>query len=89
MPSANNWGLSSFPCPFVTWTKLARLLPPLPRRDAATESARASEVSAGGDDKGEYVSDRRTGRRTTEEIALCDKLIDTFQAGPLPILDGE
>lgn len=49
---------------------------------------KSSEVSGGGDEKGEYVSDRRTGRWTTEEIALCDKLIDTFQAGHLPIVDG-
>jgi hypothetical protein len=47
-----------------------------------------SEVNVGGDEKGSYVSDRRTGRWTTEEIALCDKLIEKFERGHLPILDG-
>ncbi|KAI2494168.1 hypothetical protein MHU86_20362 [Fragilaria crotonensis] len=49
---------------------------------------KSSEVNAGGDEKGSYVSDRRTGRWTTEEIALCDKLIEKFEMGHLPILDG-
>eukprot|EP00934_Nitzschia_sp_Nitz4_P001292 Nitzschia sp. Nitz4//scaffold42_size132992//106422//108774//NITZ4_003417-RA/size132992-augustus-gene-0.119-mRNA-1//-1//CDS//3329551772//1292//frame0 len=35
-----------------------------------------------------YVSERRTGRWTTEEMALCDKLIAKFESGELPISDG-
>lgn len=33
-------------------------------------------------------SDLRTGRWTTEETAYCDKLIELFEAGQLPLLDG-
>ena len=37
---------------------------------------------------GVYVSDRRTGRWTTEEMAYCDKLISKFESGELPISSG-
>jgi hypothetical protein len=33
-------------------------------------------------------SDRRTGRWTTDEMAFCDRFIETFKAGDLPIADG-
>ena len=38
--------------------------------------------------KGVYVSERRTGRWTTEEMALCDKLIAKFESGELPVSNG-
>lgn len=38
------------------------------------------------DDSG--ADDLRTGRWTTEEMAYCDKLVEKFQAGELPLLDG-
>jgi len=37
---------------------------------------------------GVYVSDRRTGRWTTEEMAFCDNLIAKFESGELPISSG-
>jgi len=37
---------------------------------------------------GVYVSDRRTGRWTTEEMTYCDKLIAKFESGELPISSG-
>jgi len=37
---------------------------------------------------GVYVSDRRTGRWTTEEMSYCDKLIAKFESGELPISSG-
>jgi hypothetical protein len=40
------------------------------------------------DANGVYVSDRRTGRWTTEEMAYCDKLIAKFESGELPISSG-
>lgn len=40
------------------------------------------------DSKGVYVAERRTGRWTTEEMALCDKLIAKFETGELPISNG-
>mmetsp|Transcript_32360 Transcript_32360/g.78666 ORF Transcript_32360/g.78666 Transcript_32360/m.78666 type:complete len:714 (-) Transcript_32360:95-2236(-) len=40
------------------------------------------------DASGSYVSERRTGRWTTEEMAYCDKLIQKFESGELPLCDG-
>jgi len=37
---------------------------------------------------GAYISDRRTGRWTTEEMAFCDKLMESFATGDLPVADG-
>ena len=34
------------------------------------------------------ADDLRTGRWTTEEMAYCDRLVEKFQAGQLPLLDG-
>jgi hypothetical protein len=36
----------------------------------------------------EESDDLRTGRWTNEEMAYCDKLVEKFQAGQLPLLDG-
>ena len=41
-----------------------------------------------GDEKADFVSEKRTGRWTTEEMAYCDMLIAKFQAGELPLVDG-
>jgi len=35
-----------------------------------------------------YVSERRTGRWTVEEMTYCDKLIEKFESGELPIVNG-
>jgi hypothetical protein len=46
---------------------------------------------AGGDpvdEHGTYISDRRTGRWTNEEMIFCDKLMSKFDDGTLPISDG-
>ena len=40
------------------------------------------------DDKGVYISERRTGRWTVEEMTYCDKLIEKFESGELPIVNG-
>lgn len=40
------------------------------------------------DDKTAYVSERRTGRWTTEEMTYCDKLIDKFAGGDIPVSEG-
>lgn len=40
------------------------------------------------DDADGYVSERRTGRWTNEEMLFCDKLMACFSAGTLPIADG-
>lgn len=46
---------------------------------------KSSEGDAGSDI---YVSERRTGRWTPEETAYCDKLIECFGTGKLPLPDG-
>jgi hypothetical protein len=35
-----------------------------------------------------YISERRTGRWTTEEMAFCDKLMQHFADGLLPVANG-
>ena len=40
------------------------------------------------DDKSSCLSERRTGRWTTEEMTYCDKLIEKFESGDLPVADG-
>jgi hypothetical protein len=47
---------------------------------------KSSEADLG--NTGVYVSDRRTGRWTTEEMAYCDKLIHKFGSGELPLGNG-
>jgi hypothetical protein len=47
------------------------------------KSGEADLEAAGG-----YVSERRTGRWTTEEMAYCDKLIHKFESGELPLSNG-
>jgi hypothetical protein len=42
----------------------------------------------GAEDSGLYISEKRTGRWSTEETAYCDKLIAKFESGELPIADG-
>ncbi|GAX28508.1 hypothetical protein FisN_12Hh127 [Fistulifera solaris] len=37
---------------------------------------------------GAYLTERRTGRWTTDEMAYCDKLIEKFEKGEVPIEDG-
>ena len=40
------------------------------------------------EDKGSYVSDRRTGRWTVEEMSYCDKLMAKFASGELPVAES-
>ena len=44
------------------------------------------EPGGGYDDGGD--NDCRTGRWTPEEMAFCDKLIETFKSGELPVTNG-
>mmetsp|Transcript_4570 Transcript_4570/g.8894 ORF Transcript_4570/g.8894 Transcript_4570/m.8894 type:complete len:657 (-) Transcript_4570:292-2262(-) len=37
---------------------------------------------------GDLSSQRRTGRWTSEEVTFCDKLMEKFRLGELPLLDG-
>jgi hypothetical protein len=49
--------------------------------------ARLNPSNIAGDDSGEG-SDLRTGRWTTEETLYCDKLIEKYESGELPVSDG-
>ena len=50
---------------------------------------RKSDASESGlADKSSYVSERRTGRWTVEEMTYCDKLIEKFESGELPVVNG-
>lgn len=55
---------------------------------AANEHSVATTTSAAPNAATPESSDLRTGRWTTEETAYCDKLIELFEAGQLPLLDG-
>ncbi|KAI2513964.1 hypothetical protein MHU86_348 [Fragilaria crotonensis] len=81
-------GLVLFPMSFREIDEARKMASSLASNGRRNRKRKSSEVNAGGDEKGSYVSDRRTGRWTTEEIALCDKLIEKFEMGHLPILDG-
>lgn len=51
------------------------------KRKSATIARLNPEAAEEGDDL-------RTGRWTTDEMAYCDKLIETFEQGILPVADG-
>lgn len=59
------------------------------QKDATVKSSKRSkkrkEPGTGADDQD---SSCRTGRWTQEEMAFCDKLIETFKAGELPVTNG-
>ena len=54
-----------------------------PSTSGSSGSAPSTEEKGTGEN-----SDLRTGRWTTEETAYCDQLIDKFEQGHLPIVDG-
>jgi len=58
------------------------------RRKNRKRKGTPGQISAVDTVNGVYVSDRRTGRWTTEEMAYCDKLISKFESGELPISSG-
>jgi hypothetical protein len=50
--------------------------------------ARLNPTSTSSIEEGADGSDLRTGRWTTEETLYCDKLIEKFQQGELPVAEG-
>jgi hypothetical protein len=50
--------------------------------------ARLNPTSSSSIEEGTDGSDLRTGRWTTEETLYCDKLIEKFQQGELPVAEG-
>ena len=49
---------------------------------------KAMDSLAAVEEKGSYLTQRRTGRWTAEEMAYCDKLVEKFRAGQLPVVNG-
>lgn len=64
------------------------------RRTAASLAKNRGKKRKGGsgseptEESGGYISERRTGRWTTEEMAYCDKLMACFGNGSLPVADS-
>jgi hypothetical protein len=82
-------GLVLFPMSFREIDESHRTASALPR--AAKSRGRKRKAEAGDsalDEKGSYISERRTGRWTNEEMAYCDKLMDKFEMGQIPVADG-
>lgn len=60
------------------------------KRKTATIARLNPEMSASGakEESGIGSDDLRTGRWTSDEMAYCDKLIEKFETGELPVSDG-
>ena len=59
------------------------------KRKTATIARLNPEVSASGNKTDDNSSDDlRTGRWTNDEMVYCDKLIEKFESGELPVADG-
>jgi hypothetical protein len=82
-------GLILFPMSFREIDEAHRTASAIPR--AAKSRGRKRKADPGDsalDEKGSYISERRTGRWTTEEMAYCDKLMEKFEMGQIPVADG-
>ncbi|KAG7351645.1 hypothetical protein IV203_007693 [Nitzschia inconspicua] len=78
-------GLSLFPMSFreIDEAKESNTILPVVRGKGRKRKGAPSETEL--DSQGVYISERRTGRWTTEEMTLCDKMIAKFESGELPI----
>jgi len=81
-------GLMLFPMSFREIDEARKTVVALANTGRRGRKRKSSDVSGAMDEKGVYVSERRTGRWTTEEMAYCDKLIDKFESGELPLVNG-
>lgn len=82
-------GLVLFPMSFREIDEAHRTASALPK--ASKNRGRKRKGGAGElgvDDKGSYISERRTGRWTTEEMAYCDKVMAKFESGEIPVANG-
>jgi hypothetical protein len=81
-------GLVLFPMSFREIDEAKKTSNALQNGQRGRGKKRKSEGPATMDEKGVYVSERRTGRWTVEEMTYCDKLIEKFESGELPIVNG-
>ncbi|KAI2494165.1 hypothetical protein MHU86_20359 [Fragilaria crotonensis] len=58
------------------------------KRKTATIARLNPEVSVTGPNVEEASDDLRTGRWTTDEVLYCDKLVEKFESGELPVANG-
>mmetsp|Transcript_30774 Transcript_30774/g.35095 ORF Transcript_30774/g.35095 Transcript_30774/m.35095 type:complete len:735 (-) Transcript_30774:232-2436(-) len=81
-------GLVLFPMSFREIDEARKTVAVLASTGRRNRKRRSGELS-GKEEKGSsYVSERRTGRWTSEEMTFCDKLIAKFEVGHLPLMDG-
>jgi hypothetical protein len=76
-------GLVLFPMSFREIDDAHRTATALP--SAKNRGRKRKSLPDGLDEKGTYVSERRTGRWTNEEMTYCDKLIAKFGTGEIPV----
>ena len=83
-------GLVLFPMSFREIDEARKTSSALPNAPRGRGRKRKSENGAVGgiEERGTYVSERRTGRWSTEEMTYCDQLIAKFETGELPITNG-
>lgn len=79
-------GLVLFPMSFREIEEARKTVPP--SSIAHPIKNRGKKRKAEDDDNNGYLSEKRTGRWTPEEMAYCDMLISKFHAGELPLVDG-
>ena len=79
-------GLVLFPMSFREIDEARKSVSALTTAGRRARKRKSSDISQL--DRAAYVSERRTGRWTTEEMAYCDKLIDKFETGQIPVTDG-
>ena len=84
--SRETTGLALFPMSFLEIDEARKTVAALASTGRRGRKRKNSE--GGVEEKGVYVSERRTGRWTCEETAFCDILIDKFSSGQLPIAEG-
>lgn len=81
-------GLVLFPMSFREIDEAKKTANALQNGQRGRARKRKSDASNGTEDKTSYVSERRTGRWTVEEMTFCDKLIEKFESGELPVVNG-
>lgn len=80
-------GIMLFPMSFREIDEAAKTAQSLPASKARGRKRKSDALDIDFDEKS-FSSDRRTGRWTNEEMTLCDKLMEKFETGELPITDG-
>ena len=79
-------GLYLFPMSFREIDEAAKVASSL--LDATKGRGRKRKGAPEDEFPGAYLTERRTGRWTSDEMAYCDKLIEKFEKGDVPIEDG-